>query len=409
MEYLPENSQNESGPFFIQDLLSASSMSKSIKLWLLAGFVAVGLIFGSCQRSQSLPPIRVGVIVSLSGEIPEVGEATINAAEMVIEPINEAGGIQIGNQQQQIELVVDDSPDNPQGAVASARKLINQENVVAIIGPQASRNAIPAAEVAETTQVPLISPWSTNPETTANKRYAFRVPFTDPAAAQVMARLAYTDLQARKAAILYDITQPHNTTSADVFKQAFTNLGGEIVADETYTPDNKDFESSLGLIKVQQPDVLYLPNYANEIPVQAKQARELGIDAVLLGTDAWVTLSTDDLSNSLEGSIFTSHYAPDILEPEAQGFVEHYSERYGELPNDVAALTYDAFGLLFQAIQSQQAADPEGIREGLATIKDYRGVTGTIGYQQGGDPIKSVVVIKIQNGQFKFERLVNPS
>ncbi|MDB9526680.1 ABC transporter substrate-binding protein [Oscillatoria sp. CS-180] len=372
----------------------------------------MSLVFGSCQRSRSLPEIRVGLIVSLSGDIPEVGQATINAAQMAVRPINEMGGLQTGKQRRLIKLVIEDSLDTPQGAVASAQKLINQEDVAVIVGPQASRNAIPVAEVAEATQIPLISPWSTNPATTANKRYAFRVPFTDLAAAQVIAQFARKDLQATKAALLYDITRPHNTTSADVFKQAFRTLGGEIVADETYTPDNpadNNFIQYLTRIREQNPQILYLPNYSNEILVQAEQARELGIEAIFLGTDAWVTLSSEQLSDDLEGSIFTSHYAPDILEPEARGFVEHYRERYDEVPNDVAALTYDAFGLLFQAIQNQGKADPEAIREGLVSIKDYRGVTGTIGYQRGGDPVKSVVLLKIQGGQFKFERLVNPS
>ena len=376
-----------------------------IKFWILVILVASTLILGSCFHSQSQSTIRIGLAVSLSGDIPAVGQATINAALMAVEPINEAGGLQVGNKRQLVELVVDDSPDNPAGATASAERLINQENVVAIVGPQASRNAIPAAEVAETSQIPLVSPWSTNPATTENKSYAFRVPYTDPSAAAVMAQLAHTELRAQKAAILYDSAQSHNATSAEVFAQTFQELGGEIVAAEAYTPENPDFGMPLTRIRDQEPQVLYLPNYANEVPLQAQQARELGIDAVLMGSDAWVTISEGQLSDDLEGSFFSSHYAADNLEPEAQAFVELYTGRYNRIPDDVAALTYDAFGLLFQAIQNQERADPEAIREGLFAINDYRGVTGVIGYDQSGDPNKSVVVMKIQDAQFKFDRL----
>ncbi|MEM6255911.1 MAG: ABC transporter substrate-binding protein [Cyanobacteria bacterium P01_D01_bin.156] len=390
-------------------LNSIRRIPKAFKFLLIGGLVAISLAFASCQSSSSLSTIRIGLIVSLSGDIPEVGQATINAAEMAVEPINAAGGLEINGRQQQIELIVNDSPDNPQGAVASAQKLINQENVAVIIGPQASRNAIPAAEVAEATQIPLISPWSTNPKTTLGKRYVFRVPFTDPAAAQAMAKLAHADLKAQKAAILYDVTQPHNTTSAEVFQQAFESLGGQIVANETYTPDTSDLTPLLQKIQSGDPQVLYLPNYANEVPIQASLVREQGIDATLLGTDAWATISESELSDPLEGSLFTSHYAPDILATEAQDFVERYQELYGDVPNDVAALTYDAFGLLFDAIEAQQQSDPEAIREGLAAIEDYRGVTGVIGYQQGGDPVKSVVIMKVQDQQFQFESLASPN
>ncbi|MEM9002799.1 MAG: ABC transporter substrate-binding protein [Cyanobacteria bacterium P01_F01_bin.86] len=390
-------------------LASIPKIRKAFKLWLIVSLVAISLAFGSCQTSSSVSTIRIGLIVSLSGDIPEVGQATINAAQMAMESVNAAGGLPVNGRQQKIELIINDSPDNPQGAVASAQKLINQENVAVIVGPQASRNAIPAAEVAEATQIPLISPWSTNPKTTLGKRYVFRVPFTDPAAAQAMAKLARVDLEVQKAAILYDVTQPHNTTSAEVFQQAFESLGGQIVANEVYTPDTADLKPLLQKIQANQPQVLYLPNYANEIPLQASLVRELGIDATLLGTDAWATIAASELSESLEGSLFTSHYAPDILATEAQDFVEHYDEQYGEIPNDVAALTYDAFGLLFKAISTQQKSDPEAIREGLAAIEGYRGVTGTIGYQQGGDPIKSIVIMKVQDGQFKFERLADPT
>ncbi|MEO1299116.1 MAG: ABC transporter substrate-binding protein, partial [Cyanobacteria bacterium J06636_16] len=278
----------------------------------------------------------------------------------------------------------------------------------AIVGPQASRNAIPAASVAETSQVPLISPWSTNPATTENKRYAFRVPYTDPLSAAVMARFAHADLEAKKAAILYDSEQSHNSTSADVFAKTFKELGGTVVATEAYTTDTLDFEAHLMRIRGQEPQVLYLPNYANEVPLQAQQARELGIEATLLGSDAWGTMSEGQLSEDLEGSFFSSHFAADNVAPEARTFVTRYQERYNRLPDDVAALTYDAFGLLFRAIQSQEEIGTEAIRNGLFSVSDYRGVTGVIAYEQSGDPTKSVVVMKIQNERFKFDQLSAP-
>lgn len=363
-----------------------------------------------CQAadSQAFPDeIRIGVIAPITGSIPNVGKSTVEAAEMAASEINENGGLQVGNKKLKIVLLIADNQDKPETAVAMAEKLINQENIVAIVGPQASRNAIPVSIIAENAKIPMISPWSTNPETTLGKQFVFRVAFLDPFQGQVMARFIFEELNAVRVAVLYDIASPYNSGIAEIFKQVYEAAGGEVTAFESYTTGETDFTEQLTRIKNSQAEVLFLPNYESEVPIQAEQARAMGIDIPMVGSDSWGTITAENRT-ALEGAYFSTHYAADIAEEPARTFIENYRQLYNQVPDDVAALTYDAFGLLFKAIQSQDSADPEAIRIGLAGIESFNGVTGIMQYAGSGDPIKSAVILKVVNGKFVFYKLATP-
>jgi branched-chain amino acid transport system substrate-binding protein len=377
--------------------------------FLIAASLALGGL-AACQPTGESSPeneIRIGVIAPISGSIPNVGKSTVEAAEMAAAEINDAGGLEVGGKKYKIVLLIEDNKDNPEAAVAAAEKLIKQLNVAAVIGPQASRNAIPVSLIAEASQVPMISPWSTNPETTLGKEYVFRVAFLDPFQGQVMARFVFEELKTDSAAVLYDVASSYNRGIAEIFKQVFESAGGRIAAFETYTTGELDFSAQLKRIKESGAGALFLPNYENEAPQQAEQARALGLDIPIIGSDAWGTISEDG-RRVLEGAYFSTHYASDIAVEPARTFIEKYSLRYGAVPDDVAALTYDAFGLLFTAIQSQQSFESEAIRNGLAGIESFAGVTGTMQYSGSGDPIKSAVILKVVNGEFEFFKLATP-
>ena len=296
--------------------------------------------------------------------------------------------------------------------MSAAQRLINQAGVVALVGPQASRNAIPVAEVAEGAKVPMISPWSTNPQTTRRgdvwKKYVFRAAFIDPFQGQVMARFAIEELGALRAAVLYDVASEYNKGIAEIFRQVFEDAGGEVVAFESYTTGEEDFRTQLTAIRDAGAEVLFLPNYYNEVPLQVAQAREVGVDAAMIGSDSWGGIEAEHLG-ALEGCFFSTHYATDIAGERAERFIAAYEERYGQVPDDVAALTYDAFGLLFEAIESQGKWDSESIRNGLASITRYEGVTGVMDFRAGtGDPIKSAVILQVTGGRMVFYRLAEP-
>ncbi len=376
-------------------------MSQQSTFWQLG--LAVILIIGgllACgpQTSQEAE-IRIGLIIPLSGDLaPIIGQPTVDAARLTVQMVNDAGGLDVGGRKQKVVLIIEDNRDRPDGAVAAARKLIALENVVAIVGPRLSRNAIPAAKVAEESHIPMISPTSTNPETTAGKQYVFRASFIDPFQGRVMANFAIEEFGAQKAAVLYDVASDYNKGLPETFKQVFEEANGQVVAFETYTTGEQDFSRQLARIQDGEPEVLFLPNYPNEVPLQAQQARQMGIKAIIIGGDAWDAELFSRYSE-LDEAFFSTHWHPDMADKQAQAFIETYRQTYKREPNEKEALTFDAFGLIFQAIQNQRQADPESIRNGLYNLEQYRGITGIIEYEDSGDPVKSAAILLIKEGQ----------
>ncbi len=367
---------------------------------LLAPFV------GGCgDRADN--EVRIGIIAPLTTDLAYVGESTLEAAELAVGEVNTEGGLEIAGERYEVILIVEDSEDSAEVATAAARKLINQEEIVALIGPQASRNAIPVARVAEDSQIPMISPWSTNPETTAQKSYVFRIAFVDDFQGQVMARFAMEDLQVTRAAVLYDVASVYNRGIAEIFREVFESAGGDVVAFETYTTGEEDFREALARVKESDAQVLYLPNYPQEVRLQAQQAAALGLEIPIIGSDSWGGMTLEE-GAAVEGSYFSTHWYSGSDDAQAQNFVAAYEEAYGREPDDIAALTYDAMKMLFQTIESQDSIDPTAIRNGLNSLERYVGVTGQMEYRGTGDPVKSAVVLQIVDGVPQFYRLVNP-
>lgn len=363
------------------------------------------IIWGARNRPAS--EIRIGVIAPLTGELPDVGDSTVKAAELAVAQVNEAGGLEVGGQLHRVVLLVEDSANMPDTAVAAARKLINQDHVAAIIGPQISRNAIPVAAVAENAHIPMISPYSTNLATTAGKQYIFRIAYVDSFQGKVMAYFALKQLNAQTAAVLYDVANAYNRDIAEFFRQAFTRGGGQVVAFEPYTTGEIDFSHQLAVIQASKPQILFLPNYANEIPLQAQQARAAGITATLLGSDSW---NLDQLINvpEVDGAFASTHYFANVTTVIGQRFVELFSQQYNDQPDSTAALTYDAFNMLFQAVQNQGRIDSESIQTGLHQIGQFRGVTGVMTYEGTGDPQKSAIILQIKNGKVQYYETLEP-
>jgi len=380
-----------------------------------AVFLATAILLGFALTAGA-ESVRVGVIAEITGDMPAVGASCRNAAEMAVKEINAAGGLKVGGKQLKVELFVEDNGGKADQSAAAAQKLITQEEVVAIIGPNASRYAIPASEIAEGNQTVFITPWSTNPKTTLDavtgkpKRYAFRSCYIDPFQGKVLARFAIETMKAKKAAVLYDVASDYNKGIAEVFKADYEKLGGKVVAFETYTTNDKDFSAQFTKIKAAAPDVVFLPNYYSEVPLQVQQAHRLGIKAPFLGSDSWGSSELLKLGGAeLEGYYFSSHYAADNAAPAAVKFISGYTKVYGNAPDDVAALTWDAFGLLFTAVGNAGRTDREAVRSALAKLPGYAGVTGDMKFQDGsGDPIKSAVMLQVKGGKFVYVTNAKP-
>jgi branched-chain amino acid transport system substrate-binding protein len=385
-------------------------MSKFLLVLSVVLFIA-GISFFSSQYSSKI--IKLGLVAELSGDLSATGTSSKNGAQQAVDEINGQGGLVINNTTYKVQLLIQDNQSNAAETSEIVTKLV-QQGVIAIVGPNASRFAIPAGEVAEKEKTLLISPWSTDPATTINgsyaKRYVFRGAFTDIFQSNVLATYAYQNIKAKKAAMLYNADSQVLMGQAKVFKETFQKLGGTIVADEGYKETETDWTTQFNIIKKAKPDIIFLPAYYGDVPNQIRQAKKLGITAPFLGSDAWGSSELLTLcGKDCEGYHFGAHFSPTNPDSVTQTFIQDYKKRYNQTPDDVAALTYDSFKLLFRAIQTAPELEKQKVRDSLAKIKDYVGVTGPFQYSdQSGDPIKEVIILQIKNGTFEYLTSVSP-
>jgi branched-chain amino acid transport system substrate-binding protein len=364
------------------------------------------LLLSSCDKSDC---IKIGLSAELTGSVPVVGKSCVNAAKMAVDEINAAGGVAVGDKTVQVKLLVEDNEDKAESAAAVAQKFVSA-GVLAMVGPNASRNAVPAAAIAEGNGLLMISPWATNPKLTDNKKHVFRACFTDDFQGIVVTAFIRKKLKVQKAAVLFDVASEYNKGIAEVFKAAFTKDGGQVVAFESYTTGDKDFTAQLSKIRVAGPEVLFLPNYYNEAPLQIQQARRLGMTCPIVGSDSWGSEEILKLGGeAMNGLYFTTHYAPDMTTEGAKKFIAGYRERFGAKPDDVAALTYDSFRMLFESLKQAASKKPGDVLGKLSTLSRFQGITGNMKFAPGsGSPVKSAVVILIKDGAFTYYDTIDP-
>lgn len=351
--------------------------------------------------------IRIGHTVSLTGGASMWGQSEARALDMLVKRINDAGGV-LGRQ---IEFVRYDNRNDGVESVNVARRLV-ADGVVAVIGPAQSGNAIASAPVFERAQIPMVVTTATNPYVTIDQRtgavrpFAFRPCFIDPFQGTVAARFAITDLEARKGAVLYDVGSDYGQWLARYFEEAFVAKGGEIVAREAFRTEELDYRAQLGKIKELAPDVIFIPTSQKEAAMAAKQARDLGIEAVLLGTDNWGSPDLIELGGSaIDGGYFVN--LTDLADPDIQEFVEEYKAAFGEepvLPNPVMA--QDALLMIVDALTRAGGEDGGALAEALANISDLKVTSGVLTVDPADhNPLDKPAVIQqvdVPNATFKF-------
>lgn len=361
--------------------------------------------------------IKIGFNIPLTGDIPEVGEGSKNAAEMYLADINGAGGLEVGGKKYMLEFVYMDNESKADSAVNAALKLIEQEEVVAIIGPNSSKQAVPAGGTANENRVPMISPWSTNPATTFDRPWVFRAAFLDPFQGPVIADFAAKKFGAKTAAVLYDVENDYSVGLAEVFKSAWEAKGlGPVVAYESNGTKDQDYSAQLTTIIAAKPDFIFIPENYNQVALIIPQARDLGYKGQFMGSDSWGTPDLVKLCGpQCNGQYFSTHYAAAGAKGATKVFIDRYEKKYGAEPADYAALTWDSIGLMVEGIKnagkvySSPRKMRKAIREGLAAIKSFDGITGSSKFDEQGDPIKCAVVVKISDaGKFVFEESVCP-
>lgn len=385
-------------------------MKKIIFVMVLAlAFAMVFSTSGFCARKTT---IKIGINAPLTGDNPKVGESTKYAAMLWLEDIEKAGGMEVGGEKYEVELIIEDNEYKAESAVKANTKMITQDDVLLIVGPQSSSQAVPAGEVANKYKTLMISPWSTNPNTTLDRPYVFRGCFLDPFQGPVVANFITDEFNFTKAAVLYDVAADYSKGLAEVFKEAWEkkNGSGSVVAFESFTTKDTDFSSQLTKIVKSGAEVLFVPQYYSEVPLIVNQAKELGWKGAIVGSDSWGTGPTFDLcGDACKGLFFSTHYAAAGAKGATKAFIDRYTETYGYVPDDVGALTWDSLRLAEQAIKNagkitgRIEKDRQAVRDALAQIKNFEGITGNMTFTEEGDPIKCAVIVKFNDeGKTEF-------
>jgi branched-chain amino acid transport system substrate-binding protein len=358
-----------------------------------------------CAGSLASEPVKIGFFMSMTGRDASFGEASLNGARLAVDTLNSAGGV-LGRP---IELVVEDDRSLAGESATAAKRLISRDRVVALVGECSSARTLEAAPIAQASGIPLVTPASTSPRVTQVGDAIFRVCFIDPFQGDVIATFARQRLGLRRAALLVDSTAPYSVGLAEYFSRRFVALGGEIVASQNYAGADSDFRAQLTAIRTARPDALFLPGYYVAAGLVARQARDLGLHATLLGGDGFEAPQLLEIGgDALEGAYYSTHFAVENTGALSRSFVEAYRRRYGGLPNGLAALTYDALRLIADAIARAGTTERASLRRALASTRDFPGVTGltTINAQRDAD--KDAAIITVRNGRLEFVETVRP-
>lgn len=358
----------------------------------------------SCTKKEEKFFI-IGEFGSFSGTESSFGINTHKGVLLAIDEINKNGGIQ-GHQ---LKVVIADNKSKDKNVIPSVNELIKNNDLIALIGEVASSRSLLAAPIAQKYKIPMISPSSTAPALTQVGDYIFRACYIDAFQGQIMANFAFKELKLKSIAIFKDKDSEYSQGLASYFIKTFEKLGGQIIADESYTSGSIDFKSQLIYIRSQKPQALFLPGYYNDVGLIARQARQLGIKVPLLGGDGWDSPQLFQIGkDSINGSFFSNHYTSESHNSVNIAFVKSYREKYGTTPDGLAAMGYDATKILLQALASTKNISHDEIRQQLTKIKNFSGVTGSISIDQNRNGVKSGVILKVDGPNHHFVTTIAP-
>jgi branched-chain amino acid transport system substrate-binding protein len=353
--------------------------------------------------------LLVGHVGSMTGDNATFGKSTDDGLKLAIDEQNKKGGVK----GKLIKLETLDDEGKPEEAAVAATRLITEEKVSVLFGEVASSRSLAMAPIADSNGVPMISNASTNPRVTKDgqktRPYVFRVCFIDPFQGTVMAKFVREKLKLSKVAVLRDVGNDYSVGLAQFFENKFQELGGQIIADLSFKAGDQDFKAQLTAIKGKNPEAVYVPGYYTEVALIGRQARELGMKQPLLGGDGWDSEKLAEIAKgALDGSYFSTHYAPEDPSPLIQEFVKKYKGIYNAVPDAMAVLGYDAGRVAFSAMEKAKDLAPASIRDAIEQTKDFPGVSGVITLDADHNAVKSAVVMAIEKNEPKYAATVAP-
>jgi branched-chain amino acid transport system substrate-binding protein len=349
--------------------------------------MAACIFFAGCKSDSDM--VKIGGIFPLSGEVAVYGVEARKGVILAIEEINAAGGIN----GKKIDLVYEDDEGNPEKSVNAYNKLTAKNKVNVIIGSLTSGCTIAITSKAQAQKVIVVAPAATAENITNAGDFIFRACFTDAFQGAVGGRFVADELGTKKAAVLYDNGNDYSVGLKDGFIAAFERQGGAVVANESYTGTDVDFNAQITKIKVANPDIVYLPDYYNKVALIAKQLRAQGINTPIAGGDGWDGL-TENAGDEVLNGYYSNHYAADSTDVKVQNFVKAFQAKFGSVPNSFAALGYDSMYLVRDAMLAAGSFDSTAVKDALAAINGSY-VTGRLSFDAKRNPVKPTVIVEI--------------
>ena len=386
-------------------------MKRKISLLLVLA-MSTSLMLAGCNSKQNTKAnvdsdiIKIGVFEPMTGANAAGGQLEVEGVKLA----NKLYPTVLGKK---VELVYADNKSDKVEAASAASNLIQQENVNAIIGSWGSGNSMGAGDVVMESKVPAVGASCTNPLVTVGNDYYFRVCFIDPFQGSVMAKYAAEKLNAKKVAILQDVSSDYSVGLCKFFTDTFVKITGDkdaIIAKSKYNTGDQDFSAQLTNIKGSNPDVIFAPGNFTESALIIKQARQLGITTPIIGTDTWETPEFVDIGqDAVEGSVFSTFFATETpITEESKVFLDAYRAEYNKEPSAVTALSYDAYLVILDAIERANSTDPVKIRDEIAKTKNFPGAAGVITIDENNNAVKDAVLKVVKDGKFTYLDTIKP-
>ncbi len=374
---------------------------KRVLALLTAGLMAVG--FAGCGSSEStsqsadMETFKIGGIGPLTGDAASYGISTKNGAQIAVDEINAAGGVN----GMQFELIFEDDECDEEKSVNAYNTLMDK-GVNAIVGSVTSGCSIAVSAVSEGDGILQITPSGSAADCT-NAANAFRICFTDPLQGETMAQYIL-DKGYSNAAIIYNNGDEYSKGIHDAFVAKFTEIGGAVAVDESFTSGDVDFSTQLTKIKASDADCIFLPIYYTEVAYITDQAAALGMSLPYFGCDGWdgVIKQLDGDTSNINGATFLTPFVSTDDDPKIQQFVETYKTSYNAEPDQFAADGYDAVYAIKLAIEQAGDTSSEALIAAMTQIT-VDGLTGEMTFDENGEPTKSAKVAVIQDGAYTAE------
>ncbi|MCK4352122.1 ABC transporter substrate-binding protein [candidate division WOR-3 bacterium] len=356
-------------------------------LLLVFGF---WLSFVGCAKKL----VKIGVVLPLSGALSSYGDMCLKGIKLAEKAINDKGGIK----GRLVEIIVEDNKGEAEASEFVVEKL-DKEGVIAIIGPLTTENVISISVYADEAKLPIITPTATGIDATKDKKWVFRVSFTDPFQGSMLAKFAREELEVKSACVFINPRDSYSTGLAESFERKFKELGGKILSEATFEANATDFSSQLKAIRRENPECIFVPAFYPEAGLIIKQARGMGFKIPFLGGDGWDSPELAKIIGNRQGvNFYSTHFFYNYKGHEVEEFLHKFRLEYGREPETFSALGYDAVRLIQENFEHSRRITRKDFGYNIRKTK-FLGVTGTIDFIKAKDPRRSLMILMFATGK----------